>query len=296
MLLKLTFPAGMVLAAVAGSVSAQEVEPARFHHVHLNSVDLEATFNFYQRMLGAIEVSYRSLTPALYTERSFILVTQVDAPPRWEPETAIWHIGWGGKDGPTEYEWFKQRGVEFYIPLTALGRFHYMYLHGPDKELVEVFTGSQNYRFNHVHLFCENVEETVAWYQRHLGLKPRRAVLPASELRRNERGRFPGNSIQVDNVGMIFYSLPDTEATRAWFPSGPLTKLVPTDGRAIDHLGFSYRRIDPVHERMKAAGVEIVEPPALRPDFGFRSFFVRGPDGLLIEFVEEKPMPEGLWD
>ena len=50
----------------------------------------------------------------------------------------------------------------------------------------------------------------------------------------------------------------------------------------------------PEFERMKAAGVTIVQPIAERRD-GVKSFFVAGPDAVSIEIVEDKPIPDGLW-
>ena len=46
---------------------------------------------------------------------------------------------------------------------------------------------------------------------------------------------------------------------------------------------------------MKAAGVQIEAPIAMRPADDLKSFFVRGPDNVLIEIVEAKPIPDGLW-
>jgi hypothetical protein len=51
-----------------------------------------------------------------------------------------------------------------------------------------------------------------------------------------------------------------------------------------------------VFERMQASGVTIVEPIKTDERFGHRSFFVEGPDKVLIEIVEAKPIPEGIWD
>jgi hypothetical protein len=47
---------------------------------------------------------------------------------------------------------------------------------------------------------------------------------------------------------------------------------------------------------MKAEGVQIVKPIATDPEFGHKSFYLRGPDKVLIEIVEDKPIPEGIWD
>jgi hypothetical protein len=46
---------------------------------------------------------------------------------------------------------------------------------------------------------------------------------------------------------------------------------------------------------MKSAGVPIVHPIAKNAEYGLTSFFVRGPDGLLVEIVAEAPVPEGIW-
>jgi catechol 2,3-dioxygenase-like lactoylglutathione lyase family enzyme len=87
-----------------------------------------------------------------------------------------------------------------------------------------------------------------------------------------------------------------------WWPGGSYTaedapdEFQTTQGRAIDHLAFSYRDIAPVFERMKSAGVEIVEPPAVREGVGHKSFFVMGPDKVLIEIVEAKPIPDSSWE
>jgi len=34
----------------------------------------------------------------------------------------------------------------------------------------------------------------------------------------------------------------------------------------------------------------------MRDAFGIKSFFIEGPDRILIEIVEAKPVPEGIWD
>ncbi len=47
---------------------------------------------------------------------------------------------------------------------------------------------------------------------------------------------------------------------------------------------------------MKQSGVKIAETPKIDPKYHFKSFFVEGPDGVLIEIVEEKPVPDGIWE
>ena len=81
-----------------------------------------------------------------------------------------------------------------------------------------------------------------------------------------------------------------------WAGNAPLDRLAPTRGHSIDHFSFPYRRIKPVFDRLKKAGVTIVEPIAVRPEFGFKSFFVQAPDGVLVEIVEAAPIPHASWE
>lgn len=74
-----------------------------------------------------------------------------------------------------------------------------------------------------------------------------------------------------------------------------MRELKKTDGHVIDHIAFSYRDIDAVFARMKAAGVEIVEPITYEETLRMRHFFIRSPDKVLVEIVEAKPIPSGVW-
>lgn len=288
----------MAMAVRADDAPAEAPpEPARFHHVRLNVTDPAASIRFYRRVFGAVPIEFKGVAPALFTERSFILFNQVDEAPDSTLNTGIWHIGWGGVDVKNEYEWWKSHGVDIHTPLSPLpGRDNfYMYISGPDKELIEINTMG-HHRFAHVHLFCTDVNESVAWYAKHLGLKPRAAQVPKPKGDMSTLGGIWMNTIQCDNVTMIFFGKPDIEPSPFWWPDPPLKEIQPTQGRPIDHIAFSYRQIEPVFERMKAAGVEIVEPITYDERLKLKSFKVLGPDKVLVEVVEAKPIPEGVWD
>lgn len=278
-----------MLAGISVATAAAEDVPANFHHVRLNVTNPEKTIEFYRRFLNAVPVKYRGVTDALFTEKSFILLNKVDLPPRNAPTTAIAHIGWGGKNGPTEFEWLKSQGVEFETPVTPLGNNYYMYFYGADRELIEIFTGSQNYLFNHVHLYATDVNEMAEWFSKYLGL-PNRGPRPRPE----DPERIWSNGTRADNVGIVIFEKPKPGG-RLW-TEGMKEEFEPTQGHAINHIAFSYRDIGPVFERMKRDGAEIVEPIAERPDMGHKSFFVLAPDKLLVEIVEQKPIPEGIWE
>lgn len=282
----------LAIFMLTAAAAAADVEPARFHHVHLNVTDPEATMEFYERIFGATRVKYAHTVESLYTERSFILMNKVDEPAPTELKSGLWHIGWGGVDMPNEYEWFKAQGVKIHTELYQLGRGYVTYLQGPDDELIEVNTMG-HHRFGHVHLFAEDVNETTEWYGKHLGLNPRREHVPKPDL---TQVRAWSNGFRCDNVSFVVYGRPDYTPAPPWWRWEPLTEFEPTKGRAIDHIAFSYLDIEPVFERMKKDGAKIVEPIEERPKFNHKSFFVEGPDKVLIEIVEAKPIPEGIWE
>lgn len=287
------------------TVARAEEEKAHFHHVHLNVVDPAATIKFYKKFFSAVEVDFRGANKALLTDRSFILMTKVETAPTSDTRSAIWHMGWGGVDGPSEYEWRKREGVEFESELTPLGNLHFMYAYGPDGEVIEIWTGFHHNRFGHIHLFADDINTTAKWYAENLGL-----AAPSREI---PKPPAPPEDFDPETGGMaVFQYLWMTQATTDavtinifgkpgpekpfWWKYDPIDEFETTDGRAIDHIAFSYRDIEPVFERMKAAGIEIVDPINERAEYAMKSFFVRGPDGVLVEIVEDRPLPEGIWD
>jgi catechol 2,3-dioxygenase-like lactoylglutathione lyase family enzyme len=288
---------GTVLTLAARPLVGQEVQPAHFHHVLINSVDPAASIQFYGRVFGATPIKFRGVSDAAFTEKSFILFNKVDQPAESKLNTGIWHIGWGGVDVKNEYEWWKKHKVTIHTPLSPLpgpDNF-YMYISGPDKELIEINTMG-HHRFAHVHFFCTDVNESVAWYVKHLGIKPRRLTVPKPQGDMSTLAGIWINVIQCDNVTMIFFGKPDVSPAPPWWPDEPLKEIQPTKGRPIDRIAFSYRDIGPVFERMKAAGAKIVEPITERSEFKLTSFLVEGPDKVTVEIVEAKPIPEGAWD
>jgi catechol 2,3-dioxygenase-like lactoylglutathione lyase family enzyme len=296
-------PAPAAAATVAG---AETVEPARFHHVHLNVVDPAASIEFYRRIFGAQPLSFRGRADAAYTERSFLLFQRVAEPAPSAASGGIWHIGWGGVDVPSEYRWLVQQGVEIHTPLYALGRGHVVYLKGPDDETIEVNTMG-HHRFAHVHLLAEDPNRTAAWYGEHFGLPPRRTAgdnpRPVGEdaayrtwQEFHAEHRAWSNGFRCDNVSFVVYNVPDYEPPPPWWREPSLARLVSQRGRVIDHFAFSYRDIEPVHARLVAAGVPILAPIREQEELGLRSFFVQAPDGVVLEVVEAEPIPEGAWD
>jgi catechol 2,3-dioxygenase-like lactoylglutathione lyase family enzyme len=216
----------------AVQTAAARVETASFHHIHLNVANPDSTLAFYQRFFGAYPVQYRNRSPALFTERSFILMDRVPEQPPSNVGSALYHVGWSGVVGPTEFEWRVQDGIEVETPATPLGTNYYMYFWGPDRELLEVYTGNRNHRFEHLHFVVPDQRATSEWFQRHLGIPP---LSPG------------GLSLGVDNINLIITQIagPGAPNRPVWYPEAQYWEdldVRPTNGTAIDHIAFLVSR------------------------------------------------------
>lgn len=312
--------AGGLFLATNGTQA--EEAAASFHHVHLNVIDPEASVRHYVRYFGAVPVKFRGISDALLTGQSYILLNKVDELAQPNSGTSLWHIGWGGIDGPNHFDWLTKQGVKWNTELVTVGnnQGHFMYAEGPDGELAEIFTGlvddpdsdvklppilttPPHHRYNHVHLLADDINVTRDWYMKHLGALGDNTLIPdpgppPADMKFTDPPEQTFTAIWntatvVDSV--IFNIFGNPKEPAFWWTEELIPELAKTDGRAIDHIGFSYPDIEPVFERMKADGVEIVKEIAWDAQLAMKSFYVRGPDGVLIEIVEADPLPDASW-
>lgn len=302
--------AAISIIALASNVSAETA--ANFHHVHLNVVNPESTIAYYKKFFSGVPVKFRGVSDAVFVDRSFILLNKVETPASSAQQTGIAHIGWFGVDGPGEFEWRDEEGIEWQRELSPLGDEYFMYAYGPDKEIVEVYTGPRHNRFGHVHLVSDDVAATTKWFMGHLGLDGPGKLPPRPALFDQGPGLMDYAKIllwdrahllnflwqsEVKTTNDVIFNIFHTPVpgTFNWAGGEPMRELKKTDGHVIDHIAFSYRDIDAVFARMKAAGVEIVEPITYEETLRMRHFFIRSPDKVLVEIVEAKPIPSGVW-
>ncbi len=59
---------------------------------------------------------------------------------------------------------------------------------------------------------------------------------------------------------------------------------------------FPFRDLPAAYQRIRKQGVAIVRPMARDEEYGFRHFFVRAPNGVLVELLEAKPWPDAAWE
>ncbi len=277
---------------LAGLLAQQPA--ARFHHVHVNSVDPKASAKFYASKFEADKGEFAGID-GVWAYKSWILFKKAQAAAPHEITSAIWHIGWGAEDMPAEYAKQVASGTRFETPITDIsdlagrppGQFFFAYVDGPDHELIELNT-SAHHHFGHVHLLSEDPVAAGDWYQNHLGIPVRSRQTKTQIYHKMDRDFpvGPASFLQADHVSMIIYPV---GYARVQWPElwKDRNSFEPTRGRAIDHIGFSVDDLAVTLDRLRGEGVNVLE--GIRTIAGgTRIAFIEGPDKIWIELVEDR--------
>ncbi len=120
---------------------------------------------------------------------------------------------------------------------------------------------------HHVALICTDYQRSRRFYVELLGLEL------INEVFRAERRSWKAD-LRIGNAQLELFSFPDPAAR----PSYP-------EAAGLRHLAFAVSALEPVIERLEAAGV-IVEPIRIDPYTGQRFTFFADPDGLPLELYE----------
>ncbi len=115
------FVLGAALASAQTPSQAQTLPAPGFHHLHLNSTDLEAAIAFYKKQFPSTERVVFAGLPALKTGNVYVLFNKVAKPPKSPlnggPQTAIWHFGWHVTDERADLARFQHAGDVKLLPL-----------------------------------------------------------------------------------------------------------------------------------------------------------------------------------
>ena len=127
------------------------------------------------------------------------------------------------------------------------------------------------YRFDHLHVFCSDVDATERWFVEGLG-----ATLVERRLSRGVRV----SELQLGGAQILIRAAREGE------------QLAPAGARhfGADHFGLRVVDVDATVAELRRRGVQIEVEPW---DFGptMRIAFVKGPDDVRIELVQTKESP-----
>ena len=282
---------------LSGSVFAQQMPPAHFHHIHLNATEPAAAIDFYTTKFDCEKAKFAGEWDGVWAQKAWILFNKVPFAPPSGITSSIWHFGWGAEDMKAAYQKQLDSGTKFDTPLTDISDlanfpgFYYAYVDGPDHVLIELNTASHHH-LGHVHLLSADPVTAGEWYMKYFGAVRRGKEPPSREPSFYKGYQVgPSVSLQSDNINIIIF--PKEFAPTAY--PGPWknrTSFDSTEGRVVDHIGFSFDNLSDALERMRKDGVKVTQEIQTAFHGKVKYAFIEGPDRIRIELVEEQAHKE----
>jgi catechol 2,3-dioxygenase-like lactoylglutathione lyase family enzyme len=273
------------------------VSGAHWHHVELNVADPKKSMAFYTSHFDAKPAQWNG-QDAVWVQKSWILLNKAKKPVDKRLNTAIWHIGWGSEDPRREYIHQAGLGATFFAPLTDIAvnnggrqdRFFFMYVQGPDRDLVELNT-SNAHHFGHIHMISADPVAAGDWWIRTFGLTGRALTAPGApkvEPRFGKNGNqlSPSSSLYFDNVNMIIY--PQEYSAHAFKADWVgVNGVQTTRGRLHDHIGIAVPDLAAAIAQLDKVGIKLTEPVKVLAGGQIKTAFIEGPDHVAIELIED---------
>ena len=231
-----------------------------FGHVHLNVADVEEHVSIWTEFFGGEAFSIGSLTAIKFP--NMVLIMYNEAPTMGSRETVMDHFGFKVRNIQAFRERWEAAGYEMEPDFRGAERQTNAYLTMPggvyvelqeDQGLHEPMTGY------HVHYRTDGHEELLDWYTELLGVEIR------------TRGSI-GTTTNVPGMNLSF--------------GGSETPRAPTEGTAIDHVGFEIKNLEAFCRELEARGVEFDKPYSVIESIGLGNAFLTDPRGVRIELTE----------
>ena len=253
-----TLTAVALAAAIAGSLSAQ-AETRLYDHVHMSVPDPQVAAQWWHDHIGGEWVDGRTDRLLFGTTRIMFLTARSDRKP--SAGGVIDHLGFSYWDLASKMTELEAAGATVTTPIRDVpGVFQLAYINDPWGVRLEIVQDPQHLGFNHVHLRSPDPEAAFDWYEEQFG-----------GVRLNFKGRIPG-ILYPGNVWLL--------VSRG--------ETFPSQGAAIDHIGWRAIVLDEKIAEFRAKGLELTTDrrDMTLPNGQIAFFYVAGPNGARVEFVE----------
>ncbi len=258
--------AGQLLAARGAAVA--------YGHHHVNASDIDAHERFWVDALGGTSITIGSSTAAVVSFPNVLVFLTGRAPTGGTKGTVVNHVGFETRDIRAAVARLRAGGFrmvtreelpETYTVIDDLGQRPggnvIAFVMGPDEtkvELIENTSIAHPIQMHHVHWAAADGAAMQAWYVEHFGaVAGTRINQPAADL--------PG-------VNLTF--APDAQP------------LVPTRGRALDHIGFEVQNLEAFVRGLEAKGVRMDRGYTPVPALGIAVAFLTDPWGTYVGLAE----------
>jgi len=233
---------------------------ADYHHVHLVVPNAEQGVRWYIRNMECEAVAGRKNAAQCGAAMFLFFVGKPSGP---SEGSGADHIGFSFANIETKTKALEAAGVKVTSPVRDVPNlFKIAFVEDPWGTRIELVEHPEYLGFHHVHLASAAPAKTLAWYQK----------------------AFGGEATKIkDRLDAVLYG-------RVWLlASASKEPLAPTQGRAIDHIGFSFPDLETAAAEIKGKGVTFqTEPRVLTPPSpsAVKVSFIVGPDNVRIEAVQ----------
>jgi catechol 2,3-dioxygenase-like lactoylglutathione lyase family enzyme len=248
----------MMLVALAASAAAQTPILPIVDHIHLNVPDQAKAVEWYQKNFGGKTLAEAPDRLLLGDTRLIFLKNDKGTP---SPGSALDHLGFSVPDLDAAMKSLEANGAKIATPARDVpGLFKLGFVDDPWGTRIEVVQDPDKLGLHHVHLRAPDPAAVLAWYKE----------------------KFGGETAKLkDRLDGLRYSGVWILVQRG--------DAVPSEGHAIDHIGWQTPNLAAKTAELKAQNVKFTtEPRPLKLASGTMVNFayLEGPAGAKIELVQ----------
>ena len=249
-----------VATPALGQLATPNPAGLTYGHVHLNVSDVELHKRIWVEYFGGVVVEKGPLTSVRLP--NMLVALSERAPSMGSRETVMNHFGFKVRDIERFLEKWSATGYEVGRVFTGAEGQSNAYVTLPDGVYVELQEDKSLHvevMGYHVHFITPGHEELLKWYTEVFGLEIR------------PRGSI-ATTTNAPGMNMSF--------------SGANEERAPTEGAAIDHIGFEFEDLEAFCRELEAKGIEFDVPYREIPAIELKIAFITDPAGVRIELTE----------
>jgi catechol 2,3-dioxygenase-like lactoylglutathione lyase family enzyme len=246
----------LIALPLAGQVAAPNGAGVSMGHLHIVTANAEAHKKLWIGGLGGKLVHAGPLEYVLFPD---VLVGLRPGEPKGGTDGSIVnHLGFLVRDLAATRSALIAGGAEIVREMPETRQMFAMFPDGVRIEFTEDASLPIPIRHHHIHFATPQIEEMRAWYAKVFDAVP------------GMRSRFKAADLPGVNL--------------SWNPADQAT--LPTEGRALDHIGFEVKNLKAFCAKLEAQGIRFDTPLTPRPDLGLTVAFLTDPWGTRIELSE----------
>jgi catechol 2,3-dioxygenase-like lactoylglutathione lyase family enzyme len=247
-----------MLFLVAGSGAAQTPVMPILDHIHLNVPDQAKAVEWYQKNFGGTPMT-EAPDRLMFGDTRLIFLKNDKGQP--STGSALDHLGFSFADLDAKMKEFEAAGVKVVTPVRDVaGLFKLGFVEDPWGTRIEVVQDSEKLGLHHVHLRGPDPAAILAFYKE----------------------KFAGDTAKLKD------RLDGVRLSGVWLLA-QRGEAMPSEGHAIDHIGFRTTDLAAKTSELKAQSVKFTtEPRPLKLASGVMVNFayLEGPSGAKVELVQ----------